>query len=150
MQAKPFATGVAGKKSHVSKRLLVLATSGVPADEVGRVIGRRYGSDVDVHVVAPASGLSRLAWLASDEDNAREDAAQRADGVADAVPTDRVGAEVGDTDPVQAIRDALTTFPADEIVVLTSPDDQVSWLESGAAETADERFDLPVTHLVVD
>ena len=51
---------------------------------------------------------------------------------------------------MQAIRDALTTFPADEIVVLTRPEEQLSWLEEGAAETADERFDLPVTHLVVD
>jgi hypothetical protein len=134
----------------MSKRLLVVAASGVPAYEVGHVIGRRYGSDVDVRVVAPASGLSRLAWLASAEDDARADAADRAQGVAEAVPTDRVETEVGDTDPVQAIRDALTTFPADEIVVLTSTEEQVSWLEEGAAETADERFDLPVTHLVVD
>jgi hypothetical protein len=142
--------GPSGNKFSMSKRLLVVAASGVPAYEVGRVIGRRYGSDVDVHVVAPASGLSRLAWLATDVDDAREDAARRADGVARAVPTDRVETQVGDTDPVQAIRDALTTFPADEIVVLTAPEDQLSWLEAGAAETADERFDLPVTHLVVD
>ena len=134
----------------MSKRLLVVAASGVPAFEVGRVIGRRYGSDVDVHVLAPASGLSRLAWLANAEDEAREDAAHRAQEVAEAVPADRVETQVGDTDPVQAIRDALTTFPADEIVVLTSTEEQVSWLEEGAAETADERFDLPVTHLVVD
>jgi hypothetical protein len=122
----------------------------VSAFEAGQVIGRRYGGDVDVHIVAPASGLSRLAWLANAEDGAREDAANLAERVAEAVPADRVETEVGDTDPVQAIRDALTTFPADEIIVLTCPEEQLSWLEEGAAQAADERFALPVTHLVVD
>ena len=131
------------------KRLLVLAGSGVSTDSAGKMIDRHYGDDVAVHIVAPASGLSRLDWLTNDEDGARSDAAERADQIADSVQTDAVRTEVGDTDPVQAIRDALTTFEADEIVVLTCPDDQVTWLEEGAAEEADARFDLPVRHLVV-
>jgi hypothetical protein len=134
----------------VSKRLLVIAASGVSASDAGQVIGRRYGDDVELHIVAPASGLSRMAWLANAEDDAREDAENRAERVAAAVPTDQVETEVGDTNPVQAIRDALTSFPADEIVVLTRPEEQLSWLEEGAAQAADELFDLPVTHLVVD
>jgi hypothetical protein len=134
----------------MSKRLLLVAASGVSPDSAARAVSSRYGDDVDVHVVAPASGLSRLDWLANAEDDARLDAQQRAAQIADAVPTDRALGEVGDTDPVQAIHDALRTFEADEIVVVTCPDEQLTWLESGAAETADERFDLPVTHLVVD
>jgi hypothetical protein len=134
----------------MSKNLLVVAASGVSADSAGRAIDRHYGDDVAVHVVAPASGLSRLDWLTNAEDDARGDAEWRADKVADAVGTDDVETEVGDTDPVQAIRDALTTFPADEIVVLTRPDEHVTWLEEGTAEEARERFDLPVRHLVVE
>jgi GABA permease len=134
----------------MSKRLLVVAASGVSADSAGRAIDRNYGDDVAVHIVAPASGLSRLDWLANAEDGARGDAEARADQIADAVHTDNVDKEVGDTDPVQAIRDALTTFPADEIVVLTKPDDEVTWLEEGTTEEARARFDLPVRHLVID
>jgi len=92
----------------MSKRLLVVAASGVSADSAGRAIDRNYGDDVAVHIVAPASGLSRLDWLANAEDDARGDAEARADQIADAVHTDAVDTEVGDTDPVQAIRDALT------------------------------------------
>ena len=132
----------------MSKRLLVVAASGVSADSAGRAIDRNYGDDVAVHIVAPASGLSRLDWLANAEDDARGDAEARADQIADAVHTDAVDTEVGDTDPVQAIRDALTTFPADEIVVLTEPESEATWLESGLGQAAQDRFALPVTHLV--
>jgi hypothetical protein len=39
-------------------------------------------------------------------------------------------------------------FPADEIVVLTAPDEEATWLEAGLGESAQERFSVPVTHLV--
>jgi hypothetical protein len=105
----------------MGKRLLVVAASGVTTEVAGKLIGRRYGEDVEVHVVAPASGLSRLDWLVSDEDEARLDAHERAGELAEAIPAGTVEAEVGDTNPVQAIRDALSTHPADEIVVVTRP-----------------------------
>ena len=101
-------------------------------------------------VVAPASGISRLDWLTNTEDDARTDAAERADELAEAAPTDDVESRVGDSDPVQAIADALRTFPADELIVVTLPDEDTSWLEKGSWETALNRFSLPVTHLVVE
>jgi hypothetical protein len=33
-------------------------------------------------------------------------------------------------------------------VLLTAPDDDATWLESGLGEKASERFAVPVTHLV--
>src|SRR5947209_3609300 len=108
----------------MGKRLLVVPTSNVSAESTGRVIEQRYGGDVDVRVVAPASNIGRLDWLANQEDDARSEAQARAMEVAQAVPGADVPAEVGDTDPVQAIHDALATFEADEIVVVTCPDEQ--------------------------
>ena len=58
-------------------------------------------------------------------------------------------AEVGDSDPVKAIEDALREFPADEVLVITRPDDEASWLESGSGETAQNRFGLPVRLVTV-
>ena len=101
-------------------------------------------------VVAPASDISRLDWLTNAEDDARTDAAGRADELAEAAPTDDVESRVGDSDPVQAIADALRTFPADELIVVTLPDEDTSWLEKESWETALNRFSLPVTHLVVE
>jgi hypothetical protein len=101
-------------------------------------------------VVAPASGISRLDWLTNAEDDARADAAGRGDELAGAAPTDAVESRVGDSDPMKAIEDALRTFPADELIVVTLPDEDAAWLEKGSTETALKRFSLPVTHVVVE
>lgn len=132
----------------VPKRVLVIATSAIPAEEIGSQVATRFGAGSELRVVAPASGLSRIDWLTNAEDDARADAEQRAEELAAALPRDDVAAGVGDTDPLQAIEDALVGFPADEIVVITRPEDETTWLESGTAREARERFELPVTHLV--
>jgi len=64
-------------------------------------------------------------------------------------PTANVESKVGDSDPIQAIEDALVTFPADELIIVTLSNEDAGWLEKGSAETALDRFSLPVTHLVV-
>ncbi len=137
----------------MSARILVVTT--VPLDGESlreRVRGHAGGEAVEVRVVAPAADLSVLDWLAGDEGEARAEAAEAAErtGRAAASEADAVEAEVGDTDPVQAIEDALRSFPADELLLVTRPDDEAPWLEEGAAEEAFARFDLPVTHVVVE
>jgi hypothetical protein len=135
-----------------AKRLLVVTT--VPVD--GAVLRDRVhehaGAGAEVRIVAPASDLSPLQWLATDEDAAREEAAEIAKEAERAVrPEARVvETEVGDTDPVQAIEDALRQFPAEEVLVVTRPGDEAGWLEEDAAAEASERFGVPVTHLVLD
>jgi hypothetical protein len=134
----------------VPRRLLVVATASVPAATLQASLRAHAGEDAETLVVAPASGISRLDRLTNAEDDARADAAERADEVAEAAPTDDVESRVGDSDPLLAIEDALRTFPADELVVVTLPDGDAAWLERGSAEAALDRFSLPVTHLVVD
>jgi len=136
----------------MARRLLVVTTVPLEASAVREQVQAKVGGeDAEVHVVAPAAKLSPLQWLASDEDAAREEAEEAARETAEAVGDDaRVETEVGDPDPVQAIEDALRTFPADELVVVTRRGDEASWLEKDAGAEALERFGLPVTHLAVD
>jgi hypothetical protein len=134
----------------VPRRLLVVATASVPAAALRASLRAHAGEDAETLVVAPASGISRLDRLTNAEDDARADAAERADEVAEAAPTDDVESRVGDSDPLLAIEDALRTFAADELVVVTLPDEDAAWLEQGSAEAALDRFSLPVTHLVVE
>jgi GABA permease len=144
-----FAERCCGDWCGVSHRVLVVVTSRVGANEIRSTVASRFDEEADVRVVAPASGLSRVAWLTSDEDAARTDAAARADQVSAAIPSPNVEAKAGDVDPLLAIEDALREFPADEIVVVTRPEEDASWLESGTGPETKQRFDLPVTHLVV-
>jgi hypothetical protein len=133
----------------MATRVLVIATSGIGAEEVSSALGDRFGEGAEVRVVAPASGLSRLDWLTNAEDDARSDAAARAGEVAEALPADPVDAEVGDSDPLQAIDDAVRTFAPHQVVLVTKDEDEETWLEAGTGESARHRFGVPVTHLVV-
>jgi hypothetical protein len=135
-----------------AKRLLVVATAPVDPGLLRDRVREHAGDGAEVRVVAPASDLSPLQWLATDEDKARAEAAEIAESAERAVQPEatRVEAEVGDTDPVQAIEDALRQWPAEEVLVVTRPGDEASWLEEDSAEEASERFGIPVTHLVVD
>jgi hypothetical protein len=134
----------------VPRRLLVVATASVPGAALRTSVRAHAGEDAETLVVAPASDISRLDWLTNADDDARTDAAERADELAEAAPSDDVESRVGDSDPVKAIEDALRTFPADELIVVTLADEDAGWLEKGSAATALNRFALPVTHLVVE
>jgi hypothetical protein len=133
----------------VPRRILVVTTdAGDPTalrEQVERAVG---GETAEFRVVVPAAKLSPLKWLASDEDEARGQAATDAEAAAEALPGEVTG-EVGDPDPVQAIEDALRTFPADELVIATRAGEDADWLERGSGEEALRRFDLPVRRLVI-
>jgi hypothetical protein len=108
--------------------------------------------DVDeLRVVVPTVRQSRLQWLANDDDAVREEADAAASKIAEAIPAEDAGAIAGDPDPLQAAEDALADFDADELVVVTRPDEEASWLEEGRAEDTERSFpNLEVTRLVVD
>jgi hypothetical protein len=129
--------------------LLVVVTAEVADATVSEFVGRSAGEDAEIRVVAPASGISRLDWLTNAEDDARADAESLADKTAQAAPATDVEAKVGDSDPVKAIEDALREFPADEVLIITRPDEESSWLVAGSGETAQTRFRLPVRLVTV-
>jgi len=95
---------------------------------------------------------SSLESSSSDEDDARAFAQARLDQSLASMRAAAVDAsgEIGDGDPIQAIEDAVRTFRPDELIISTHPAGRSHWLERGVVEKARERFDLPVTHVVVD
>jgi hypothetical protein len=98
----------------------------------------------EILVVAPALNSWLRHWV-SDEDAARSRAEERAAAWVDRF--DRVGVHarghVGDADPLQAIADALPTFPADEIVIAGRSEPSLRLAEKLVAQ-AGRRFRLPV------
>lgn len=134
------------------KRILVVANETLSDPELLQAVSRAAtGYRAQVLVVAPALNSKVRHW-ASDDDNARADAQRRLDdslGRLTGLGLE-VRGEVGDSDPVQAIEDALRTFGADEIILSTHPEGRSNWLERGEVEKAEQRFDVPITHVVVD
>jgi hypothetical protein len=134
------------------RHVLVVTTAPDPSDELLDRLERDGGPEVEVALVAPAADASILEWLTDDDERAREEALRRATEAAEveAVGARVVSVEVGDPDPVVAVRDALAKFPADELVVVTRPTESATWLEKPLITGELERFGLPVTHLVDD
>jgi GABA permease len=133
-------------------RVLVIANETVAGRALREEIRHRTaGRDSEVLVVCPALNSPLRHWV-SDEDEARAKAQERLEESLAALAEDGLEAagRVGDADPLQAIEDALRAFGADEVIVSTHPPGRSNWLERDVIARARERFDLPITHVVVD
>jgi hypothetical protein len=108
------------------------------------------GAADTVKVVVPVVRQGVLDWLANDE-RAFSEAEALAQRTADRLPGETTEATAGEPDVELAIRDALATFPADEIVVAVRPEQQAGRIERAAIDTAPRRsFDgVPVRFVVV-
>src|SRR5215208_5451656 len=112
------------------KRVLVVTTTVVDESEL-----RKELADADqVHIVAPAAKVSRLAWLTAAE-------AVLGQASVEVDPTSQ------NTDAAQDVDDALRTFQPDEVIVVTRKDEESTWLEDEALRKAVEEADVPVRHL---
>jgi len=118
------------------RRLLVLADARCPGERLcDTVAARLAGREADVLVVAPVLA-SPLHYLADDEYGERHDARARLDAVVAGLRRRglRVEGRLGDDDPLQALGDALSGFPAGEALVVTSQHGH--WLEGHLFERA--------------
>ena len=103
-------------------------------------------------VIAPALHQSRLRFWMSDADEAIGRAQDVQDETVERLEEEGIDAagDTGEEDPLLALQDALTTFPADEVVLFTHAGGKLNWLEEGLVDEAGSRFDVPVRHLVVE
>jgi hypothetical protein len=134
------------------RRILVIANETVGGEPLRDLIHRRAeGVEERVRVICPAL-MSPLRYFASDEDGPRAAAQERLARSLARLRELGVTAEgeVGDADPLQAIEDALRTFGADEVIISTHPEGRSQWLERGVVRAARVRFDVPITHVIVD
>src|SRR5436190_14277724 len=132
-------------------RILVVANETCAGRALLDELRGRVGPGSEVLVVAPALN-SRLRHIFADIDAAYSAAEERLAESVDALRAVGIGAAgaVGDSDPVQAIEDALVEFEATEIVISTHPPERSNWLEKRVVERATERFEIPIAHVVVD
>jgi len=134
------------------RRILVIANETLAGDTLHAMIKQKSeGYRSNVLVVAPAQP-SPLQHLASDEDPARGVATARLDASLEKLRAAHISAHghIGESDPLQAIEDALRTFGPDEVIISTHPEGRSHWLERDVVEHARERFAVPITHVVVD
>lgn len=128
-------------------KVLVIASETIDADALRSALpGDLDPADTEVMVVAPALHESPLKFWMSDADDAiarsEEVRRQTLTNLADAgVPA---AARRGESDPEDAIRDALQTFPAEHILVFTHNGEGQHYREDIDAAELEERFGIPV------
>ena len=135
------------------RKILVIANETCAARGVVEEVRYRGGPGAEVMIVAPALARTRLEhWLTSDLERRRADALVRLDASTAAFAVAGIPAQgaLGDADPLQALDDAIRTFDPDEVVISTHPPQRSNWLERQVVARARSRYDLPITHVVVD
>jgi hypothetical protein len=127
-------------------KLLVLTSEPITAEQLRDALGQGDVNDLEVMVVAPALNDSALRfWLAdADEAIARADKVRRQTAVELEGSGVDTQATTGESDPVQAIQDALQSFEADRILVFRHSDEQQRYREDLDLDEVGERFGLPV------
>jgi hypothetical protein len=139
--------------AHDVHRIVVLASEPISNRGLVEEIARhaRHPED-DVVVVAPVLVDSPLKLGAGDVGPAVAQAQQR---LAASVETLRraglhVSGEVGDADPNVALADVLRSWPADEVIVATDPNERAVRIEHEVIERARRELRKPITQVVVE
>jgi hypothetical protein len=133
-------------------KLLVLTSEPITAEQLREALpGDANPEDAEVMVIAPALQDDALHFWVSDADQAiakaeavRRETVQQLDDAA--VPA---SGDTGESDPLDAIQDALQSFSADRIVLFTHDPSEQRYREDLDASEIEQRFGLPVDHALV-
>jgi hypothetical protein len=133
----------------VARKILALVSEPISGDALRSALGDDAG-EAEVMVVAPALD-SRTRFWTSDNDDAIARAERVQQETVERLGEDGVDAvgDTGEADPLLALQDALATFPAEEILIVTRPEGDQNWAEEDLVEQAQGRFDVPVRHMEV-
>jgi hypothetical protein len=130
-------------------KLLVLTSEPITSEQLGCALPPDAEPErSEVRVVAPALQLSGFRFWLSDADEAIARARRVRSQTVDQLGAEGVPAsgDTGESDPVQAIEDALQTSPADRIVIFTHRGSDRRYREDVDVAEVEERFGIPVDH----
>jgi hypothetical protein len=130
----------------MGKNVLVVST----VEHAEDVLRARIGGAERIKVVVPVVQQGILDWLSNDQE-AFDHAERVAERTAEEIPAEAADAAADEANVGLVIRDALATFPADEIVVAVRPDEDEGLLESTATDREPQHTfaGLPVRYLVI-
>lgn len=133
-------------------KLLVLTSEPITADQLRRALpGEADPRNSEVVVVSPALQESALRFWLSDADEAIARAQEVTRETVEQLESAGVPAsgDTGESDPIDAIQDALQSFSADRIVLFTHGAEDQRYREDMDASEIEERFGLPVDRALV-
>lgn len=133
-------------------KVIVLTSEPIKAQQLRSALAVDVDpQDAEVMVVAPALHESALQFWLSDADQAIARAEQVRRATVRELGSAGVSAsgDTGESNPLDALADTLTTFAADRIVLFTHPDSEQRYREDIDVTKIKQRFGLPVDHAIV-
>ncbi len=128
------------------RSLLIVANQTLTSTSLADAIAARVAAGpIKAHVVVPLTRIGgRLTW---DEAASREAAERRLDELLGRLRSlgSEADGEVGDPDPVQAVRDCLRDQEVDEIIVSTLPKGLSRWLGEDVPSRLRDAVQVPIT-----
>ena len=130
----------------MARKVLIVST----VEHADDALRAHVGEADTIKVVVPVVRQGVLDWLANDQ-QAFGRAERVAERTAEQLPGETVDVVAGEANVGLAIRDALATFPADEIVVAVRPDEEEGLVESIATDSAPQHSleGVPVRYVVI-
>jgi len=127
--------------------ILIVANQTLPSEALATTVSSRIASGTrDFHVVVPATPPpgGGMTW---DEDAARASAEERLEAFRRHLESQGVTAtgEIGDRDPVAAVRDAARGRDVTEIVLSTLPAGVSRWLRQDVPSRMRGAMSVPIT-----
>jgi nucleotide-binding universal stress UspA family protein len=131
-------------------KLLVVTPEPVDAGMLREAMGDEVRG-AEVLVISPATNRSKMAFWVSDSDEAIAEAEQAQEESVERLEEEGVDAvgTTGDSEPAVAIQDALATFRADRIVLVSHAGSELDYREDAGLADAEARFGVPVSHLEI-
>ena len=132
------------------RRLLVIADSHCRETALCDEIVARLDSAAAVHLVVPVR-VSHMHFMADDEAAEYREAEQSLQITVDllqrrGIPTT---GSVGSDKPLESMADALASFAATQVLLVTPPEEDSYWLERGLLEKARQLTVVPTTQVFV-
>jgi len=124
---------------------LVVANRTLPSEELAEAIRERIDAgDRSFYVVVPLTPVSR--GILVDEAESADAARDRLAAFVDALHEHGVEAdgEIGDSDPIQAVRDVIRSRDFDQILLSTLPAGASRWLQRDVPTRLDRAVDVPI------
>jgi hypothetical protein len=127
--------------------ILIVANQTLPSEELATTVTSRIRSGArDFHVVVPATPPpgGAMTW---DEDAARTAAEERLAAFRQQLSGQGITAdgEIGDRDPIAAVRDAARGRDVSEIILSTLPAGVSRWLRQDIPSRMRGAMDVPIT-----
>jgi hypothetical protein len=134
------------------QRLLIVSDAALAdADQLPPLVRTLIDGATELFVVTP-SLPGRGAWLASELNPSRHDAAERLDAVLDNMRAigGNASGMIGDDTALTAVDDAVAEFKPDHILIALRSDEHANWQEKGLIEQVMNRCGLPLTSYAID